>query len=270
MDLYPDILICQNVFKKQGIIDILLSKLSLHAFKNASKTIVLGRCMQEKLVDKGIDVEQIQIIPNWAFEICPVEPKNNIFIRTNNLDGKFIVLYSGNMGVAHKFGTLLRAAQNLISYEEIIFIFVGDGVRKQEIYCQSLVQKNILMLNYQDPELLPHSLSSGDVHFISLDPCFSGVMVPSKLYGSLATGKPIIYEGSDSDEAALVIQEHQCGEIVKPGDADNLLTVILSYFNCREKRSLHGKNALYASEKVFFSKKVTKSYIDCISEVVNS
>jgi colanic acid biosynthesis glycosyl transferase WcaI len=164
----------------------------------------------------------------------------------------------------------LKVAKHLLSYEEIIFVFIGGGVRKQEIYSQSLIQENIIILDYQDSSLLSHSLSSAHIHFISLKPRFSGIMVPSKFYSSLATGRPIIYEGSNLDELALVIKENQCGEVVEPENVDDLSTAILSYFNCQEKRILHGSNALYASEKIYSPEISTTIYTDYILEILGT
>src|SRR5690606_9916775 len=124
-------------------------------------------------------------------------PKENSFRKEHGLEGKFVILYSGNHSVVHPLETLLEAARRLESEPRVRFLFVGGGLRKQEVtaFREKYQLHNILELPYQPKEKLPESLASGDMHVVILGDNVNGLVHPSKIYGVLASGRPYLFLG---------------------------------------------------------------------------
>ena len=168
--------------------------------KGADRVVVLGTCMLEEVIGYGVDPRKAKIIHNWADEksIRPLDPNENKFRKAHGLEGKFVIMYSGNMGVVHQFEDILEVARRLRGRSDICFVFIGDGVRHGELvdFQHRYGLKSILLLPYQDRSCLGESLGAGDLHFVSLRNGFEGLVVPSKVYGIMAAARPMVYPGS--------------------------------------------------------------------------
>jgi hypothetical protein len=155
--------------------------------------------MANYLSSQGIPQSQITVIHNWADgqAIQPLAAENNPLRTEWQLQDKFVVGYSGNLGRAHEFTTILEAATQLIEDPQIVFLFIGSG--PQKLWLEAEVNKrhltNVLFKPYQPRECLGDSLTVPDVHLISLRPSLEGLMVPSKFYGIAAAGRPVLYLG---------------------------------------------------------------------------
>ncbi|MBK4730632.1 glycosyltransferase family 4 protein [Oxynema sp. CENA135] len=256
MDRHPELLSGVNILKQESRLYKCLSKMSINSMKNADGIIAIGRCMKEDLIHQEIDAGKITLVSNWADDsIYPVEVKDNIFLKKHDLYNKFVVMYSGNMGLPHKFETILEVAKNLEKYDKIVFVFIGTGARRSEVEkAIAAGTDNIQLLDYQPQDLLAHSLSAASVHFISLKDGFEGIVVPSKFYGALASGRPILYEGNSRGEIARAIQEIGCGEVIEPGNSQQLYEKILYYYENSSvtigdgNRAWNAHNTLYKQE----------------------
>jgi glycosyltransferase involved in cell wall biosynthesis len=137
-------------------------------------------------------------------------------------------MYSGNLGQGHDVATFIAAARRLAhEAPEILFLFIGDGARKPEAQALAFGLDNVRFLPYQPHDKLGESLSAADVHLISLREDLEGLLVPSKLYGALAAGRPIIYIGPPSCEVARVVREHDLGWAGRPGDHEIMSRALL-------------------------------------------
>ena len=188
MDVYPDVAFQDGVIAERSLAGKLLKSMAGVILKNAAAIVVIGRCMQERIMSKGIAQEKICIIPNWVNEkeVFPVPHSDNALRQEIGLTDEFVVLYSGNLGVSHHFDYLLQVAQRCRSLSNLKFVIIGDGVRRKEIGRAKTGNQldNLLLLPFQPPERLADSLSLGDVHFVSLKDGFEGLEVPSKAYGA--------------------------------------------------------------------------------------
>ena len=217
------------------------------ALKGARMNVVLGETMKTKLVSLGVDQNKISIIPNWSDgrEIYPVEKDNNPLRKKWGLKNKFVVGYSGNMGRAHEFETMLSIAEKLRFDESIIFVFIGGGAKKpwleQEVKKRQL--NNILFKPYQTREHLALSLSVPDMHLISLFPNLEGLVVPSKYYGVAAVGRPCLFIGDCDGEISKIIRDNNCGKPVEIGDVHNGVNYIVKMKSSEEKYAVQCKNA---------------------------
>ena len=233
MDVYPELFVAYGRLRHDARLTRLFARLSSFALRHADSVIVIGRCMAERIQAKGVAAERLHVIPNWMNEqlVTPVPHEDNPFRQEHGLTGKFVVLYSGNMGQYHNFNDILTAAQMLRNHANIAFVFIGDGARQAAI--ETWVQKhrlaNVLLLPYQDVKQLSYSLSAGDLHLVTLMAACTGFAVPSKSYGILAAGRPILYQGHPNGEIARLIREEGIGSVVAIDDPEGLRQCILRY-----------------------------------------
>lgn len=186
--------------------------------------------MAQRLISEGVMPNRIKVIHNWSDgdQIKPVESRENELRYVWGLQDKFVVGYSGNMGRAHEFGTIIDAAELLKEISNIVFLFIGNGAQRgwiaQEANKRDL--KSIIFKPYQPREHLSLSLTMPDVHLISLQPALEGLIVPSKFYGVAAAGRPMIYIGDSEGEIPRILREGGCGYTVDIGSAGDLASHI--------------------------------------------
>ncbi len=252
MDLYPWIAIEAGLLSRGAPTTRTLERLSVATLRRARGVIVIGRCMAERVRAFGVDRSRIHIITNWANTnvVRPVEPEDNELRRTHGLHDKFVVMYSGNLGVSHYFDDLLEVAQQLREQREIVFLFVGRGSRLKEVTTAIEERRlsNVRCLDHQPYEKLAQSLTMGDVHFVSLREGFEGLVVPSKAYGVLAGGRPIIYQGSPSGEIARMVAQEDIGLVTPQADTASLRNIVLQAWRRPEWRKHVGVRARALAE----------------------
>lgn len=225
---------------------------SLH---RARLNVVLGEQMAAVLKSEGVEAGKIRIIHNWCDgnTVRPVSSRNNALREEWGLGTRFVVMYSGNMGRAHEFETMVAAACILRSRRDVVFVFVGDGVRRQWIENEMARRglRNMIFKPYQPRERLAQSLGAADVHLISLRPSLEGLVVPSKFYGIAAAGRPVIYIGSADGEIPRILADHRCGITVAEGDGERLAGEIMALADDSRDRAAKGEAARAVFEKAF-------------------
>ena len=177
----------------------------------AACNVVLGDVMATKVASRAIPDNTIRVIHNWACgeQIRPLAPALNPLRREWGLDGKFVVGYSGNMGRAHDFSALIAAARQLAARRDIVFLLIGGGKQRPELEAAVHAQRltNVMFRPFQSRDALGHSLTVPDCHVVSLRPALEGLIVPSKLYSSLAAGRPVIFLGARDGEVGRLLTE---------------------------------------------------------------
>ncbi|MEO7931672.1 MAG: glycosyltransferase family 4 protein [Chthoniobacterales bacterium] len=233
-DLYPEMAEEAGVIPKNGALARILRWISTAALKRHDQVVSIGRCMSDRLIARGLNPVRITLIENWTDPqwIHPIDQAVNAFWREQNLSGRFVVLYSGNMGMAHSFSEILDAAETLqTSAPDVLFLFIGDGPRRLEVEEESSLRglSNIRFLPPQPWTTLPESLGAGDVHVVSLRANLSGLVVPSKFYGGMAAGRACLFIGPEKCEIAQLIAAHRTGKVMPPNDPAKLVAAILDY-----------------------------------------
>jgi glycosyltransferase involved in cell wall biosynthesis len=252
MDVYPDVAVEVGTLERKGLPTRFLTLLSRFALRRADLVIVIGRCMREFLESEGVPPEHIFLITNWTDEqgIAPVPRDSNPLRRELGLETDFVVLYSGNIGASHYFDDILKVARRLNGVQDLRFVIIGGGRRLNEVEAakEHYGLENIMLLPFQPAEKLSQSLSLGDVHFICLRDGFSGLAVPSKAYGALAVGRPIIYQGEGRGEIARMIHEERIGTVVPLGDPSALEKSILDYYHDPVRVAEEGDRSRHLAE----------------------
>lgn len=242
-DVYPEIAIELGVPGIAGPLGRVLTRLRDHSLQVADVNVVLGSSMADRLRTRGIDADRIEVIPNWTDDhlVTPVPRDRNPVRKSWGLEDKFVVGYSGNLGRAHEFETVLTAAGALRDAPDVVFVCIGGG-QQFEALARQVNERQLAsafrFLPYQHRDDLKYSLGLADVHWISMRPSLEGLIFPSKLYGIAAAGRPIIALTGGRGEIAELVRTHGCGCVVEPGDGAGLARAI---------RQLAGDAALCAA-----------------------
>jgi colanic acid biosynthesis glycosyl transferase WcaI len=224
MDVYPDVAIDLNYFKSGGAADRVTGVLADYSRRRADGIIALGECMKQRLIQRGIPEGIISVADNWA-DGSAIVPQP----RTGNPD-KLVLLYSGNLGLAHDLDTLTSTICDLRKDERFKFLFVGSGGRRDELssFCTAEDIDSVELRPYVQRSSLSESLAEGDIGIVTQRESCCGSVVPSKVYGLLAAGRPILFIGPKNATPALIVRRFACGWQVDCGDV-NALTSLLLY-----------------------------------------
>ena len=248
MDLYPDLPIACGVMKRDSIATRFFERINRRCLRTADADVVLGRCMADLVRSKGTPEEKIELIGVWSDqeEVKPIPRSENEFRREWGIGDRTLVMYSGNFGIGHDVATFLDAAKRLRDDDRIRFAFVGGGKKKPEVeayIAEHGLEDTCIIAPYQPRERLDELLSAADLHLVSLLEGVEGIMVPSKLFGILAAGRPALYIGSPDSEISKVVVENDCGRSVRQGDVDGLVAAIEGYAGDPAGREAAGDRA---------------------------
>ena len=219
--------------------------------KNSDKVIVVGRDMQETLKNRfnNKKVPSNVFINNWINEkeIYPLDqnhPKIIAFKEKYNLKDKFIIMYSGNIGLYYDLENIIKVIGEFKDREDVVFAFIGDGTVKSKIeeYVTNNNLNNVTFIPYQDKADLIYSLNAADIHWVVNAKGIKGVSVPSKLYGVMAAGKPVLGVLDEGSEARLIVEECNCGVCIEPGNYKEISRNIEYILNNKELIKSLGRN----------------------------
>ena len=227
-DIYPDIAVqCGKV--REGFFIKVLRKFLVWCYCRADRIVVVSNDMRDWLKSHGVDASKVVVIQNWvdADVIYPIK-FDNAFRAEHLLDGKFVVMYSGNIGQTQRFDMLLDAAERLKENENIAFLIVGSGVRQQQVMDDVELRglQNVRFLGYQPKDYLAQSLSAADLQIVMLDRRMTRLMMPSKLYSAFASGTPVLGLGDSSSHLAEIIVDNGCGWFFEESQLDELVDQI--------------------------------------------
>lgn len=248
-DVYPDVLKNAGVSERNTVYKI-WANANRNLFKRAFCIYTIGKTPAE-LMSKYITREKISIIPLWngLRDYTPPEREENPFISANALKGKFIVQYSGNMGITHNIEVLLEVAKNVRHRHDIVFQFVGRGQKwnyvKYEI--EKLNLENCRILPFQPDDLVKYSLSAADVSVVLVEPGASQMVVPSKVYNLLAIGSPIMAISPSFSELHNLIEKYDCGASFTGDEIMAMTSFILKLQESPDLISRFRTNAIKAS-----------------------
>lgn len=236
-DLFPEVAALLPDFHSSTI-NAALQAVNRFLVRRATVNVALGSTMRRRLIeDKGAPPDRTIIIASWA-DTAAIEPgeRENTFRREHGLSGKFVVMHSGNMGLSQSLETVVEAAALLRDEPAIHIVFQGEGVSKPalEVRVRDLGLTNVSFLPFAPKERLGQSFAAADMFIISLQRGLAGYIVPSKLYGVLAAGRPYVAAVEDSCEVAELTRTHGCGLVVEPGHAGQLAERVRRLYRDRD------------------------------------
>jgi glycosyltransferase involved in cell wall biosynthesis len=268
MDVYPDLAFALGALRPESAAGRFFTWLSRRSLSASDRVVALGECMAERLKKNG--AERIEVVHNWADEnaIRPAPVSGNRLRTQWEWNGRFVVLYSGNLGLAHEFETALGAAELLRDRADVLFAFVGGGPRLEETrrVARDRGLPNVEFRPYVARDLLGESLTAGDVHLVTLREAMPGLLVPSKIYGILAAGRPTLYVGPDRGEIFEILAQGECGLRVANGDAAGLAEAVRGYADEPERCREQGRRARELFERRFTKRECLARFMGILEE----
>lgn len=275
-DIYPDLAIYLGKMSRRGPLSRMWRWFNKGVWQNSEAVFTIGDDMAVKLEGmfkaNRTRLGHVAVIPNWVNHnfIKPLSKEENWFAQKYGQVNKFTVLYSGNLGATHDLETILEAAKELGSFKDIQFLIVGDGYKRA--YIEKFIDQeelsNILLLPFQAENVLPYSLTTGDVAVITLSKGVEGLSVPGKVYYAMAGGSTLLCLCSGNNELKTIIKKHQCGILVEPGDVEGFASAVKRFYedpvflkNCKE-------NARKAVES-YYTKKNIEKYREILVDELN-
>jgi glycosyltransferase involved in cell wall biosynthesis len=227
-DVFPEIAVELKRLESKPLIDLLRALIGFY-LRRADRVVAIGDTMRRRLEEKGAPADRITVIPNWV-DTNAITPsaKGNDWSRQHGLDGSFVVMHSGNVGHAQNLDALVRATTFLRDLDDLVVAVIGGGARHTALVelAELLEADHVRFMGYQPRELLSLSLSAADVHVVGLARGLSGYVVPSRLYGILAAGRPVIVAADAESETARVVLQEGAGVVVPPGRPELLAETI--------------------------------------------
>jgi glycosyltransferase involved in cell wall biosynthesis len=218
-DVFPEVAVEVKRLESRPLIAILRALIGFYLHR-ADQVVAIGETMRRRLEAKGARPERIEVIPNWV-DTSAIEPspRDNAWAREQELVDRFVVMHSGNIGHAQDLDALVRSTTFLRDLDELAVLVIGGGARLAELEAltELLETDKVRFLGYQPRETLSLSLSAAHLHFVGLSRGLSGYVVPSRLYGILAAGRPVLVSADADSETALVVEKVGCGIVVPPG-----------------------------------------------------
>jgi colanic acid biosynthesis glycosyl transferase WcaI len=244
-DVFPEVAVELGRLENPVVLRVLEAAVSAY-LKRADRVVAIGDTMAKRLQQKGARRDRVRVIPNWVDvdALAPVD-RDNEWARQHGLTDKFVVMHSGNVGHAQNLDTLVRAATFLRDLDDLVVMIIGSGARAHEVLALAdvLDVERVRFMPYQPREILPSALSTGDVHFIGLAPGLAGYVVPSRLYGVLSAGRPVIVAADDESETAALVRRVDCGVVVPPSRPELLTQVIRDMYEGRVDLAAMGQRA---------------------------
>lgn len=250
-DIYPDALRNLNI-STSNIIFRLWEKINCRIFKGAKQLYTLSDGMVT-LLSKYCDPNKLVVIPNWSVcdDLKPLQKDKNPFVIKHQLEHKFVVMYSGNIGYTHNVETILDIAKKMKNDQDICFYIIGEGLKKKTL--MDIADKeqlsNCYFLPYQPIDQIRYSIAAADLSVITLTEETAFVSVPSKTYNLLAVGSPILVIAPSKSEIEIIINKEKCGMAFDKDNIDGMLSYILHLKNDLKYKMELSNNSYSASSK---------------------
>jgi len=268
-DVFPEVASLLGDFHS-SLVSRTLNRVNRHLLAHSDATVVLGERMRRRLVEeKGADPSRIEVIHNWAdCEAITPGPRDNPFSREHGLTDQFVLMHSGNVGMSQNLDVLLEAASRLTSRDKLVIAVVGEGSRRRSLEADAARRglSNVRFFPYQPKARLSESFATADAFLVSLKAGIEGYIVPSKLYGILAAGRPFVAAVDASCEVATIASEYHCGISATPGDPNALAESIAALYDNPKQTRIMGDNARKAAWQ-FDRRVAVQRYYDLVLRV---
>jgi glycosyltransferase involved in cell wall biosynthesis len=272
-DVYPDVLLPTKLLRYDDVLYKLLQRLTRRMLSSVQGIVALGRDMAELLQSYvGSRSVPIRIIPNWAEpdRIKPRPREENRQLKELSLQEKFVVLHAGTMGRTHGIEDVLEVARRGRSQKDIHFLFAGVGVKRQLVeraLREPGANGNLSLLPFVDARDQNELLNACDVAVIAMVGGMCGISVPSRMYNTMAAGKPIVAITDARSELARVIIEEQIGWVVEPGHIDAVIDVLNDARTRPDRLAEIGRRARQVAETKYTAQAAISAFDSLLREI---
>ena len=277
-DIYPDVLINVEKFSDSSLVIKLWRKINNKVYEGAEIVFTIGDGMKQVL-EKQINSKKtlnnsLIVIPNCADPkyIKPIAKKNNEFSKKYDQLDKLSIMYSGNFGKTHSFDIILNVAKNLLNEKLINFFLIGEGSQKKHINSRITNENisNIISLPFQDESIFPEVLASADISLITMAKGTERLMVPGKIYYSMAAGSALIGIANDNSELAKIIIDNKCGIVIPPDNENKLIEALIKFKNEHQYLNNCKNNSYMAFKNNYTRYHMAKKYSKLLYQIINN
>jgi len=265
-DMYPDMAVGGSIVRP-GSFTARWESMHRWALRCAARVIVLGEDMRDRIVAKGVDPGRV-VISRDGIEIPEtLPPADNPVAREIRGDFRFALVHAGNLGFYGAWQTLISAVR-MLENEGVGLVFVGEGAMKSQVETMAAGCRAVRFLPFRPAKEVPFVLSSGDMHVVTVKRGLEGVVVPSKLYPTLAAGRPVLGVAPDESDVVRIIRKSGCGLAANPDDPNSVVEAIRGVLHDLEHLQNMGARALeiaFSYDRV----KQLKIFTETLEEVVH-
>ena len=271
-DVYPQIAAALGVVSPTSLSYRLSLLVARWAHARCAAVITQGPRMSRIMRDNAAPAARVRAVANWAdaTAIVPVPPGENAFLREQQLVGQFVVLYSGNAGRGHTFEAVLVAMERLRNEAGISFVMIGGG--QQRPFLEAEVARRglarVRFLDYLPRAMLAQSLSAANVSLVTERPEAAGLLLPSKTFGIMASGRPVVFVGVPDSDVADVVRTADAGVIVACDDPDGLVAALLRLRDNPAEAARLGANGRKAAVERHARAVATAAWADAVRTLV--
>jgi glycosyltransferase involved in cell wall biosynthesis len=248
-DLYPEAIFQAGMVDNRNMIFKIWQRLNRSVFHKASLIFTLSDSMRQAAM-RYVSADKIKVIYNWVYTsyIFPVPKEKNTFLKKHSLENKFVILYSGNMGLTHDLESLIEAADLLKHEPDVVFVLIGDGGKRAKL--QQLARSNgltnTLFLPYQETNEFPMAMAAADIGVVTLGIGAEGISVPSKTYINLAAGLCLLTIAPKNSELNRLVEHYNAGVTCEPGNGVEVSKKIKYLISNQDVLAQYKKNAVQA------------------------
>ncbi len=268
-EIYPDFAVNQGAIKNKYLIRVLKS-LEKFIYRKSAAVVVIDQKFADIVAPRVDSIDKLFVIPNFVdTKLYEPGPRKNEFTDKYKLNDKFVIAYAGNIGFAQNWEPLIAAAKELNDFP-IQFLIIGDGIKKQWLQSEIINNniKNILLLDYQQRELMPLINSSADIHTILMSPDVDSDGFPSKIYTIMSSAKPVIISTGADSPLSNLMNKANYGRKVPLNDKQGYVKAIIKAYNEREILPVEGSNARKYIELNFSKEAITRQYHELIQQII--
>jgi colanic acid biosynthesis glycosyl transferase WcaI len=243
-DLYPEAAVAVGMLRNRVAVAI-FEALEGWLYRRATHISLISEGFRQNLVGKDVPEEKLSVIPVWSDpEAIRPQAKENAFRRELGLEGKFLVMYAGALGLTSALEDLVQAAEILRDEDQVHFVMIGEGVKKEALV--KSVQENdlgtVTFLPFQPRDRLSEVMAAADLSAVTINRASSAFSLPSKVFGIMASGRPILAITPPDSEVAHLVQTGDCGVVVPPDQPQALADKILELRRDPERLRYLGGN----------------------------
>lgn len=265
MDLYPQIAAALGVIRPGSRIERIFARASRSVYSRSKRIVSLGDTMTRALENEGVDTGAIRVVHNWV-------PAEAVACTPPPDDDAVTILYSGNMGLGHNLDAVLAAIALLDDRSALRVVFAGDGKCKRALQDRAAALE-LSCAEFRPPcalDRLSARLAAGDVHVVSQKTGTEGFIVPSKIYGVMAAGRPAVYIGPAGTEVDDIVRTSGCGISVAPGDTKAIAAAFEQLIASRERRQAMGRAGRTYYEQHFGAGRGPAAVADIVEEAARN
>jgi colanic acid biosynthesis glycosyl transferase WcaI len=264
-DMYPDMAVGGSIVRP-GSFTARWEAMHRWALRRAARVIVLGEDMRDRIVGKGVDAGRVVVSRDGINIPDNLPSPENSVAREIRGEFRFVLVHAGNLGFYGAWETLI-AAVRMLEDAGVGLVFIGEGAMKQQVQAMAAGCPAIRFLPFYPASEIPLVLSSGDMHVVTVKRGLEGVVVPSKLYPTLAAGRPVLGVAPEECDVVRIIRRSGCGLAANPDDPNSIADIIRGVLHDQE----HLRNMGLRAREIAFSYdrvKQLKIFTETVEEVV--